>query len=203
MRFNARWGKRSISDYSRAERVDRLVKGSELDVVIDGASVSIQISGELAILPILKNRKLPPRFPGQVILNPGALDRIMALDLLFAEHLERSSPPGEPVFISRILCPVSVVIIMSDSQTADRISVLETVQDWLEPAEKKVGSSKKKPGRDRGWGIGLIANDSQVIGSSYRASDIGPASDSARILIRPFREVKDLAVQYIARHITG
>ena len=63
------------------------------------------------------------------------------------------------------------------SRRFDPISVAETVQDWLEPASKIVGRTKKHA---RGWGAGLVDDDSQVVSISAHAEDLGLEPESTQ-----------------------
>lgn len=139
--------------------------------------VQIRIAGELAFLPILKNQKISGKTKaGHAFMaaNPDAMAKIKALDVLYAMN-------GGPKMLPH--GKYGIQITMADQQRADRISVLETVQDWLEPSGKQVGRKKK----NRGWGVGLIDDDKHAVGFCFKSEDLDADPRKwAEILIFPW-----------------
>lgn len=155
-------GKVKKSDLRGKDLVKHYVENSEIVVTHLPRVTRIIVHGALAFLPILKNRKITGTAKaGHSFLapNPDAMAKIKAMDLLWKSQQARQLS----------WTSVGLTIIMADQQRADRISVLETVQDWLEPSSKIVGRTK----RERGWGVGLVRDDKYIIGHCYKSVDLG------------------------------
>lgn len=167
------WGKPKTRK-SRKEITDDAIRNSVCNVNVATergnpsalVAVSIEFHGELARTPNLKNRKIP----NQTFTNPDVEGRLIAMDRLFgAEQLKLSTPltfEDEPVFI--------LLYVADRDRDFDVDSCMVTIRDWLEPSEKIVGKNVRK----RGWGIGLINNDSAARGIPLKWSDVGQQSNS-------------------------
>lgn len=143
----------------------------------------IEITGEAARIPALKNRKIP----GLNCPNPDTLARIAALDALFYRAVTASEIRTLNLFGSS---KVWVVLICGNrNRRFDPDNCFSTIKDWLEPRTKLVGK-----GRARGWGIGVIEDDSQIAGLAVRAADVGLDTKDTTIVIKPFstRNLKTL-----------
>jgi hypothetical protein len=158
-----------------------LVKNSSLTVDVNADKILIKIYGQAANIPSLKNSKLQ----GKNFTNPNYLKRIKALDVLF--HLGAIHKDIPRFLDNEQIC---VIVINAKRNTNfDPIGCLETVQDWLEPNSKKVGRKKL----NRGWGIGLIADDKQAIGLSLR-SDL----NYSIISVQPYKYIESLINTFIS-----
>ncbi len=173
--------------------VNSLVTESEVDITLyrdlsdtnqPVKQVRIEIFGEAAKIPSFKNSKLP----GKNFINPSYLARIRALDRLVSET-------GIDLAQHRFKDKVFVLVINGiRNREFDADNVLATVRDWLEPSTKQVGRIKK----NRGWGIGLVGNDSQVIGLSIQCGDLNTESESTTILITEYFDVSLILKQFIS-----
>jgi hypothetical protein len=162
------------------ERIEKIVSESDMKIDFDEDWIWIRISGPAANLPSMKNSKLP----GKNFAAPDFLGRVKSLDSLWNSQIDFKAVPRFGLGVR-----VGLLIISAKrTRSFDPIGCLETVQDWLEPKNKKVG----RKGTSRGWGIGLIDNDSQVVGISLRYDEhhrelFDP--ESTHILIKPFEKI--------------
>lgn len=142
------------------------VRGDEL------LALQVEFHGELARLPSLKNSKLP----GTNFLNPDTLDRLKAMQTLF----ERSAlvyPRQRLKFASeRIL---GLLVCSKRKTRFDLDNCAAAVKDWLEPATK----------RGRGWGVGVIEDDSQLTIFPVHADQYGKRVDYSLLILKPWRLV--------------
>ncbi len=144
-------------------------------------AVLIRWDGRLAEIPSMKRGKLP----GKNCLNPTVLAKVRAMDALFAVQAHGRNLGFGANF-------VRVVTVCGErSHSFDLPGVEETVLDWLEPPTKPVG--KKRAGR--GWGCGLIANDSYVAPTTRHAWQLGLSTRCSLILIEPWNRVEQEEVQ--------
>jgi hypothetical protein len=160
--------------------VEHYVNSSTMELIIERdregwRRIRIIIQGELEVLPILKNTKQMAVVKGRPIItsNKDTKAKISALDILYRRHKSKIEQyDGLSV----------VVVLMSVKQRADRVSVQETIQDWLEPHDKAVGRQKSKS-RERGWGVGIYKSDKDAIGMCFRQSDISYFWEGAEIWV--------------------
>lgn len=164
------------------------VTESEMDVSVHHTGdvlrrVIITLRGSLAAVPSLKNSKIPRTN----FTNPAVMGKIKAMDQLFLSSGEKNLSFGAE--------RVHVLIRLASQGHTDRFNAMETIADWLEPKTKKVGK------RERGWGIGLINDDSQVLGFPYRAQDgldSSEADDETRIWVTNWKFVELAACNFVA-----
>lgn len=159
---------------TRKEKIAAIVLNSRAAVKIfeSRKGICLSLQGKAKDIPSMKNSKIP----NTNFLNPNILCRIKALDILFKRLLRTILSNSFPTKES-----ISLIILNGKRNVNfDPIGCLETIQDWLEPDTKKVGKSGI-----RGWGVGLIENDSQVVfGVSLRKKDLGMTDiDSTEIYI--------------------
>jgi len=141
----------------------------------------ILLSKEMAKIPSLKNAKLP----GKSFLNPKVtkyLKQLTAEYYLVARN--KINPYGGSVF---------ALIILGKSRV-DADNAAATICDWLEPSTKIVGQRTK---RYRGWGVGLVANDSQITSLAIRAKDIGIDTKDSEIILTPMAQANKLITDLI------
>jgi hypothetical protein len=173
----------------RRERIANLITGSEMFATAywehDGrlAWVHIELRGKLAAIPSIKNQ----RFNG--IPNTTNVDKVKALEFLFRHEMEKQGVAAfgdAPVFVS--------LLIGKKGRRSDPDNALTTVKDWLEPREKPVGRKK----HSRGWGVGVVNNDSQITGFACRAADVGLPDECTTIDIIPVERVREKILTLIA-----
>ncbi len=140
----------------------------------DGGLGGFEITfyGALANVPSLKNKKIP----GTNFTNPDVIARIASMDILFKEACPKPPFFGKSeVFV--------VMVCASRARSFDLIGCMETIQDWLEPSSKMVGKKSHK----RGWGIGLIDNDSQVTPFPLKSELFGEGKAYTKIYVAPIK----------------
>lgn len=173
---------------SVAELVEKFVDGSTVDVVAKDDRVFITFKGLLAEIPSLKNSKRISR--NHAFIERSVLAKLKAMD--------RMMSPYVPYFIQHTE-KVSVILLNSErSRSFDPDNTYQTIKDWLEPSTKTDGVRKKT--NVRGWGVGIVSNDSLISGGSYHASDVGAPLDETRILIAPFVSVQSSLKAYVEEH---
>ena len=175
---------------STKQRIQSLIDGSDIRVKPWGLGLRIDIVGDLANVPSLKNGKMPGRG-----INLDALIKLKALDELFKQE---AGGPFVRFEDGKVFVLVSCA---ARSRVFDPVNVLETVQDWLEPASKVVGRSKP---RARGWGIGVVDNDSQITGLAVHA-DLLPGFDRdiTSIFVLPWAQAGNLVCELGQRCLNG
>lgn len=140
-------------------------------VMGDLASIMFQISGALAHIPAAKNRKVMTKFG--LVNSADTNNFLKALTLLVGGQLEPRDRFGDSSVYVAIACAAR-------RRSFDTDNVYTTIRDFLEPAETKKGGATKS----RGWGIGLINDDNQVVsGSCWNAEVIGAATDRTTICV--------------------
>lgn len=115
-----------------------------------GTELLIEVHGPLAAIPSMKNSKLP----GKNFMSNDYKARILALLALIEPELEGFS-----------FGDTFVHMILISAGQGDLDGVCATVKDMLEPRTKQVGKGKNK--RDRGWGLGVINDDSRMSHEEY------------------------------------
>lgn len=152
--------------------------------------VYIEFHGECSRIPSMKNSKLP----GKNFLNPEFLARLKAMDGLYAKEIRAMGGVAPTFGTDR----VAVLLICGKrSRSFDPLNCADTISDWLEPSTKKVG---RGPGqRDRGWGCGLIENDSQVTLFPIHSEQTGITIDYTRIIIRRWSCMQEAAVEFVSK----
>ena len=139
-------------------------------------AVELRLSGPIADIPSLKNSKIP----GTNFLNPATLSKLKALDYAWAVTPNRHWFRGfgdRKVFVG--------VVFRNRSRAFDTDNAFATVRDWLEPRSKKVGR-----GSARAWGIGLIENDSQVVGFGVKADELEIETRQTSIIVADWERFK-------------
>lgn len=137
-------------------------------------SLQVEFHGELSRLPSLKNSKLP----GKNFVNPDTLDRLRAMQTLF----ERSSlvyPRGQLKFANERIW--GLLVCAKRKTRFDLDNCAAAVKDWLEPQEK----------RGRGWGVGVIDDDSQLTIFPVHADQFGKKLDFSLLILKPWRSVEE------------
>jgi hypothetical protein len=185
------------SEMTYKDLVQHYVDSSSMDIIIERdregwRRLRFIIKGELEILPILKNTKQMAVVKGRPIItsNKDTKAKIAALDILYRKHKSKIEQyDGLSV----------VVVLMSQKQRADRVSVQETIQDWLEPHDKSVGRTKSKS-RDRGWGVGIYKTDRDAIGMCFRQSDIAHYWEGAEIWVMKERGLMSDVFSHFREH---
>ena len=152
-------------------------------------SVDITFHGPAAAIPSLKNSKMP----GCNFAEPKVMGRIDAMSKMFYDTaLVTGAGVHGPWFGAD---PILLLLICGDrSGPFDVIGCLETVQDWLEPATKRVG----RQGRRRGWGVGLIDNDSQVTPVAVHSHQLGFPHEHTIIRLRRFDRARESLINFAA-----
>lgn len=155
-------------------------------------AVHIELHGTAARIPAMKNSKLP----GKNFINPEFLARIKGMDVLFNHAAKKQGIESLTFGHEPVIC---AVICGHRPRDFDALNVAETVADWLEPACKPVGRAKAK----RGWGIGLIENDSQITMLSTKACHLYLQCEYTRIVVRRAATIGESLAQFVASIFTG
>jgi hypothetical protein len=195
------------SKLTRQERLTRIRESSEMNLTYnyrDGVgekrelmAVTIELHGKLAAIPSLKNSK--PM--GQNFMSKQARDYLAVVDNVFkmkqgfeiTKQMPRIPPMTfgtEKVFV--------LVVFGKRSRSFDPDNGLATVKDWLESSEKMVGQRSK---HRRGWGCGLVNNDSQVTAFGVHAEDLGLDTPVTTIYLRRLETMREFLVDMLARAI--
>lgn len=187
--IKAAWGyEKPVTSKGRVEEVTR---GSECFVYphIENGELKklyIELRGVASHVPALKNNR-NPRFPG---IDPKVLSRIKAMDQLYKQVIGKS----EYRFNSEVFALIGFG--HRGGRSFDLDNSLTTVKDWLEPAEKIVGVKSKTK---RGWGVGVVENDSQIRAWGYLLTDIGITDQITIIELMSWDIAREEFVNSIAR----
>lgn len=180
------------SKLTRQERLARIRELSQLAVTAntdsDGnlTAVTIELHGKLAAVPSLKNSK--PN--GANFMSTRARDWLTSAQGFWKAQSFLSSFGDEPL--------LAVIVWGKRPVRFDTDNATTTIKDWLEPATKIVGKFEK---RSRGWGAGLVNNDSQVEAWPVRASQLGLDTTTTTIYLRPMRLMRETVAELLARVI--
>jgi hypothetical protein len=192
-----------------AERRDLLVKKSRIEIVTsDNGDVPqwtyLSFFGPIARIPSLKNSKSAFAFikdgRAKVGMSKSSISEawVRAATVLFEKALFAA---GRKPF--RYDCKVSGFAVHGKrSSNFDVDNATTTLQDFLEPREKQVGSAKKQ--FDRGWGCGLVEDDKDVRLFPLLAADFGFSSvETTVVILSPFENVKEHIFKAYAAHFCG
>lgn len=146
------------------------------------SSIRIEFHKETARIPSLKNSKLP----GRNFLNPDTLNRLKAMDALYW----RSTRIYRPQTLSFGDRPVAGLLVCNKRPTRfDLDNCVAAIKDWCEPATK----------RGRGWGVGLVNDDSRLNLFAVHAADIGLNLDHSLLVLKEWEEVGPLFKSFATR----
>lgn len=186
--------RKAESKKTPAELVAALIADSWCEVFEKGAlGYEINIGGALKDIPALKNSK---RFAGRgAFIEKGVLARLKGLERLI--DVEMFSVMRS---LMHEMTSVSVIISCAErSRDFDTDAVFTTFRDLMEPKTKIAGVRKKN--HNRGWGLGLVANDSVISGGAYHWHELDEEKDVTKIFIAPFLSVKDELIAYKCAHV--
>lgn len=145
----------------------------------------IEFHGELSRIPSLKNSKLP----GRNFINPDVLQRLKAMDGLFqrgAEPYRRKGLAfGDAEVLGVLVCPKRKVRFDLDNCAA-------AIKDWCEPPTKRL----------RGWGVGLVNDDSRLNVVVVRAEHVGLDIKHSLLILRRWSDVDRSFCQWFTE-VTG
>lgn len=174
--------------------VRELCDSSECEILLDTkrSIVRIRFTGKISKIPSIKNNKriiYRDRRP-YVVISENAQNHLAAMDILFHRaqqraNIKRLSFKDIEIFM--------LVACSSKGRSFDPINMCETICDWLEPSSKMNGNSKSR----RGWGVGIIENDSQVTSLAVHQHLIGGDSSVTEITILPFDATKLHLINFI------
>ena len=187
------WGK--IKPNTRGDLVAQLMNDSEIFLsVIKGSErpecIWIEFRGALAHIPAIKNNR-HPSFPG---IDRRVLGFLHAMDQMFIKEAVHQKLRLSDLSFGDQMAHVNLVV--GGRASADEDNAMSTIKDWLEPRTKIVGGKNKHP---RGWGIGLVNNDNQLRGYPLKSDDLALNMNYTRIVIRPWDQIRELAVNYVAQ----
>ena len=144
------------------------------------SQIRIEFHKETARIPSLKNSKLP----GRNFINPETLDRLKAMDALFLRSTrvyrrDRLSFAGQEV---------GGILICSKRPTRfDLDNCVASLKDWCEPPTK----------RGRGWGVGLVDDDSKLNIFAVHAGQVGRTLDHSILILQPWDIMRDQVAAFI------
>lgn len=147
----------------------------------------IVVSGKLASFPAIKNSKhiLPN---GRVVINSDYQARLKALDKLFFEKsFQKNCSFGTtPVWCS-VVCGKRNVRFDADN-------CFSSMTDWLEPNFKIVNNKKNQ----RGWGVGVVEDDSQVSGICIKGVSLGLSTSDSIISVSRWVDVNIKVLDFMS-----
>jgi hypothetical protein len=171
-------GRRRVKDMRHSsERIAALITDSTMRVNHGAGWLKIVIGGALARIPSLKNNR---QFGG---VDRTVLDKLKALDSMFRRHVNCDDTTffgDQEVFLFAVFGD-------RGGTKFDEDNALTTVKDWLEPLSKCVGRTSK---RGRGWGIGLVNDDSQVRAFVLPERYLGACRKETTLMIRVSTELE-------------
>ena len=148
----------------------------------DLSSVRIEFHKETARIPSLKNSKIP----GTNFLNPDTLHRLKAMDALYTLSTRIYSPTPLS-FGDR---PVAGFLVCSKRPTRfDLDNCIAAVKDWCEPRSK----------RNRGWGVGLVEDDSKLNVMAVHAADLGLSLDHSVLVLKDWGSVAPMLSGFLTK----
>ena len=146
------------------------------------SQIRIEFHKETARIPSLKNSKLP----GRNFINPDTLDRLRAMDALFIRSTS-VYPRQRLTFRDQ---DVGGLLICSKRPTRfDLDNCVASIKDWCEPAQK----------RGRGWGVGLVEDDSKLNVFAVHAAHTGRTLDHSVLILQPWHSIKDHMVGFMGK----
>lgn len=158
-------------------------KDSLCSVLVSEDLIHIRFKGSVAAIPSLKNQKIQ----GTNILRGEAKASLSLMTNLFNKATNYSPPAwGGEVFM--------LVLCAYRKNTFDEDNVMTTVKDWLEPQIIRR--------KDRGWGVGVVKNDRNIIGYARKKTKQSRTADVTDIILRPMSFMKIIEEQFLA-HACG
>ena len=178
---------------SFSEYYDEYRSESDMEIVIHQGDphpelMMIELSGPIARIPSLKNANRSSA-TSRSFMATDVKARLRVMDDLYREKMGQLQ-------VSFGEIPVWVLLITGErSRAFDEDNCMACVRDWLEPSEIEKGGSRKS----RGWGIGLVKNDSQVRGFAIPSSETGLPSPHTTIILRPFEAMRKSVEEFVTR----
>ena len=167
-----------------------IVAASECKVTKSLTHLQIVFTGKIADLPSLKNSNTFAR--GNHFMPKGKVAHLKAMDYMVQQQIGWGDVPR---FTER----VSVIVSnRARTRSFDPNNTYQTVCDWLEPMTKTDGQHVK--GKTRGWGLGVVPNDSLISGSSYHCWELGWSNNETVIIVAPFPQVASALRAYAEAH---
>lgn len=175
-----------------AQIFQKLVTSSSLKLTVTTdwtgsvESIAIKLNGAVASLPSIKNSKQMIG-DGRLIISNEYRARLKALDFLYTEQVFKTTCKHNFGY-SFGKAPIWLTVVCGNRKVRfDSDNCFASVQDWLEPNEKCVKNKTKK----RGWGIGLVDDDSQITGICIKAKDLGWTTTSSFIFVERFEKKRE------------
>ena len=180
--------------------IDELIQASDMSVDFRVAKdeplptgIRIKIRGDLARIPAIKNNKqiAVNSKTGKTFIksNPKHIAHMKALTILW----QKITGHMQPIRFNQKLS--MAVIYGVRSGTWDEDNCKTTLKDWLEPSEKQKGGT----GNARGWGIGLIEDDSLVKAYDIKSSELRIEQEFTTIFIEPWDRAKHDYLEFISK----
>lgn len=166
-------------------------------------SVAMKLNGAIAALPSIKNSKQmigdkDKEGNGRLIISNEYRARLKALDFLYKEAVFKATCKLN-ARLTFGKAPVWVTLICGNRKVRfDADNCFGSVQDWLEPNEKGVKNKTKK----RGWGVGLIDDDSQITGLCIKAKDLGWTTTSSFIFVERLERKREDLLTFLSSTLT-
>ena len=104
--------------------------------------------------------------------------------------VQKSGLPALPTFGKEEV--IAILICAKRKVRFDTDNCLSTIRDWMEPRLKKGGR-----GKPRGWGVGLVENDSQIKGFVFQDKDLGFSLDTSLLIVQRW----DLCSEKVSRFV--
>lgn len=146
----------------------------------------IELHGEISRIPAMKNNKSNKGF-----IHPDFIARIKAMDLCWQRDIKQNLYYGDEKLSGVLFCA------SRGRRSFDADNCATTVKDWLEPRNKQAGRTKKQ----RGWGIGIVNNDTNLQLLPIKADAFCRAEAKASILLICKADlVRESLACYIASH---
>jgi hypothetical protein len=152
----------------------------------------LEIRGDLAAIPSLKNSKIP----GTNFINPLTLARLKALGSLFtAAWFEEFATADHKLALPATFGKeelFAILICGKRPRRFDTDNAFAAIRDWCEPPAKL---NRKHA---RGWGVGIVADDSQISGLAINETDLGCSTGRTIFILARLADVRPSLAAFVA-----
>lgn len=175
------------------ELLSYYMERSEIRMTASDSSISpewieIEFHGEAGRIPSLKNNKANAGW-----LTKDVKARIYNLDRCWERDISQRIDYGDEL--------LSGVLICGDRgrRRFDTDNCSTTIRDWLEPGTKQAGRTR----RSRGWGVGMVEDDTNVRILPLKAADLGREDKHSTLILTKAKHTRLNLVEYVAAHYLG
>jgi hypothetical protein len=152
----------------------------------------LEIRGDLAEIPSLKNSKIP----GTNFINPLTVARLKALGSLFtAAWFDEFATADRKLALPATFGKeelFAVLICGKRGRRFDTDNAFAAIRDWCEPPAKL---NRK---HTRGWGVGIVADDSQISGLAINETDLGYSTGRTIFILARLADARPGLAAFVA-----